>query len=248
MSEPLVTVVIAAKDPEPRLLSRCLYSFATLDCAARIQVLLVLSGRMPTLDDVATAAFKSFEVLNTPAQGVYAAYNVGIDKARGRYALFFGIDDIALPGMDAVTSRLEQEPFDVFAAACYMQSKGIRHPSSDRRSLIKANWCQQGIFYSTPRLAAKRFDTRYPIQADHKLNIDIVADGSSRIGISDELVAYFSFGGVSSVRHDLAFIRDFPNIVAAAYGRPVGLYYKWRQRLSVWLYGPLEERYRNPGA
>lgn len=248
MSEPLVTVIIAAKDPDARLLGRCLYSFATLGCAARIQVLLVLSGSMPPLDGAATAAFESFDVVHTPARGVYAAYNAGIDTARGRYALFFGIDDIALPGLDAVASRLEREPFDVYAAACYMQGKGIRQPSSDRRSLIKANWCQQSIFYALPRLAAKRFDTRYPIQADHKLNIDIVANASSRIGISDELVAYFSFGGASSVQHDLAFIRDFPGIVGAAYGRPLGLYCKWRQRLSVWHHGPLEQRYRNPGA
>ena len=203
---------------------------------------------MEPIDGAVTAAFQSFEVLRTPARGVYAAYHVGIAKARGRYTLFFGVDDIALPGIDAVASRLEVQPFDLFAAACYMQGKGIRHASPDRRSLIKANWCQQGIFYATPRLAATGFDCRYPIQADHKLNIDIVADAASQIGTSNELVAYFSFGGVSSLHHDLAFIRDFPDIVGTAYGRPLGLYYKLRQRLSTWLLGPLEKRYRNPSA
>lgn len=248
MNGPLVTVVIAAKDPAPRLLARCLASFATLDCAKRIQLLLVLSGAMDRIDGAVTAAFQSFEVLRTPVRGVYAAYHVGIANARGRYTLLFGVDDIALPGIDAVASQLEAKPFDLFAAACYMQGKGIRRTSPDRRSLIKANWCQQGIFYATSRLAATGFDCRYPIQADHKLNIDIVADPASQIGNSDELVAYFSSGGVSSLRHDLAFIRDFPNIVGNAYGRPLGFYYKWRQRLSTWLLGPLEERYRNPSA
>lgn len=247
MIEPLITVVIAAKNPEPLQLSRCLSSFAALGCAGRIQLVLVLSGQMTAMDRTAHTAFESFEVLDTPATGVYAAFNAGIEKVRAPYALFFGIDDIALPGFDAVASQIEQEPYDLYAAACYMQGKGVRSPSANRRSLIKANWCQQGIFYATTQLAARGFDTRYPIQADHKLNIDIVANRSSRVGTSEELVAYFSFGGVSSVRHDLTFIRDFPNIVSAAYGRPLGLYYRWRQRLSVWVHGSLEERYRNPG-
>lgn len=248
MNAPLLTVIIAAKDPPPLMLGRCLSSFASLGCAGRIHLLLVISGELPALDGATTAAFESFELLDTPGRGVYGAYNVGIDKARGLYVLFFGIDDIALPGLDAVAGRLDHAPYDVFAAACYMQGKGVRYPSTDRRSLIRANWCQQGIFYSRSRLTAYRFDTRYPIQADHKMNIDIVADTSTRIGVSDELVAYFSSGGVSSVRHDVAFIRDFPDIVGAAYGRPLGMYFKWRQRLSVWVLGPLDKRYRNPEA
>ncbi|MGE0114270.1 MAG: glycosyltransferase family 2 protein [Steroidobacteraceae bacterium] len=246
MTEPLLTVVLAAKDPEPRLLVRCLSSFSALGCVARIQMLLMLSGKSPVPDREVTSAFASFDVNDTPAQGVYAAYNAGIDHAHGQYVLFFGIDDIALPGMDATIADLEHSRYDLYAAACYMQGKGIRQPSSNRRSLIKANWCQQSLFYARAQFADRRFDLRYPVQADHKLNIDLVSNPTLTLGISGELVAYFSSGGVSSRRHDLNFIRDFPTIVGSAYGRPLGLYWAFRQRLSIMLRGSLESRYCNP--
>jgi hypothetical protein len=243
MSGALLTVVVAAKDPDERQLSRCIAAFAALACASRVRILLVQSGKAVLLNRTLTAAFHSFDTVETPPRGVYAAYNIGIDHAQSRYTIFFGVDDIALPAMDTACAALEREPFDVFAAACYMQGKGVRLPSLDRRSLIRANWCQQGIFYATARLAQHRFDTRYPIQADHKLNIELIADPSTRLGIQTEPVAYFSLGGVSSQQHDLNFVRDFPAIVGAAYGRRTGLYWALRQRLSILLYGPLEQRY-----
>ena len=245
MTGGLLTVVVAAKDPDARQLNRCIAAFAALASATRIQILLVLSGKAAPLDSALTSAFCSFDILQTPPHGVYAAYNTGIDHAQSPFTLFFGVDDIALPAMDAACAALGQEPFDVYAASCYMQGKGLRSPSLDRRSLIRANWCQQGVFYATARLAKQRFDTRYPIQADHKLNIELVADPSTRLGIQSEPVAYFSLGGVSSQRHDLNFVRDFPAIVGAAYGRPTGLYWALRQKVSVLLYGPLEQRYGN---
>ena len=248
MTSPLLTVVIAAKDPDARLLARCLASFAALQGAARLHLLLVQSGQLSAPPNNVAIPFDAFECIETPPRGVYAAYNAGIEHARGRYTLFFGIDDIALPGMDAALTAMEKDPYDLFAAACYMQGKGVRQPSANRRSLIRANWCQQGLFYATTRLRKQGFDTRYAVQADHKLNIDLVADPSSRLGLQAEPVAYFSVGGLSSQRHDLNFIRDFPAIVGAAYGRPSGLYWACRQRLSILLLGPLEQRYRNPGS
>jgi glycosyltransferase involved in cell wall biosynthesis len=245
MSDTVLTVVLAAKDPDQRQMARCLASFAALACAPRLQMLLVQSGQVTPPSAALVSAFASFTTVDTPPRGVYTAYNAGIDHAQGRYTLFFGVDDIALPAMDAAFVALERGSFDLYAASCYMQGKGVRAPSSDRRSLIRANWCQQGLFYATAQLATRRFDTRYPVQADHKLNIDLVADRSTRLGIQDEPVAYFSLGGVSSQRHDLNFVRDFPTIVGAAYGRPTGLYWAWRQKVSILLYGPLEKRYGN---
>jgi glycosyltransferase involved in cell wall biosynthesis len=245
MNDTVLTVVLAAKDPDERQMARCLASFAALACASRLQMLLVQSGKATPPNAALASAFASFKTVDTPPRGVYAAYNIGIEHAQGRYTLFFGVDDLALPAMDAAFAALEREPFDLFAASCYMQGKGLRAPSADRRALIRANWCQQGLFYATAQLAKRRFDARYPVQADHKLNIDLVADRSTRLGIQHEPVAYFSLGGVSSQRHDLNFVRDFPAIVGAAYGRPTGLYWAWRQRLSILLYGPLEKRYAN---
>ena len=105
---------------------------------------------------------------------------------------------------------------------------------------------QQGLFYSRAALAARRFDLRYPIQADHKLNIEVVTDPSTRWAIGYDPVAFFSNGGLSSRRHDVAFIRDFPKIIRTHYGPLLGTLYAIRQRLAAWVHGPIEQRYCNP--
>jgi hypothetical protein len=65
------------------------------------------------------------------------------------------------------------------------------------------------------------------------------------MAIGFEPVAFFSSGGVSSRRHDIAFITDFPKIVRTHYGPLLGLWYAARWRLSSWVHGPIERRYRN---
>lgn len=246
MDRHLLTVVIASKNPPAAPLALCLASFAALACVGRLQLVLVESGTPATLDPQWLAPFAEVKRIEVPPEGVYAAYNAGIAAADGIYLLFFGIDDIALPGMDKVVSHLasERDTYHLFAAACYMQSMGLRRPSLRRTSLIVGNWCHQGIFYRRSHLAKHPYQVEYRAQADHKLNIDIVSDRRLRFGVSHELVAYFSAGGVSSVTPDLVFRKDFPAIVARAYGRPYGWLVRAKQLAIDLVLGPPEKRFR----
>jgi len=243
MSAPVLTVVIAAKDAPPLQLRRCIASFAALTHAPHIEIVLVQSG-MPSEPGLSwQAPFHAARIIDTPPNGVYAAFNLGIEAAKGRYLLFFGTDDLALPEMDAVLAQLAHGSEDLHAAACYMQGRGVLAPSMQRRSLIRQNWCQQGIFYSAQRIKQHRFDLRYKVQADHKLNIDLLSDVTLRFSVSAEPVAYFSRGGASSTTHDIQFIRDFPQIVTNAYGWRTGAILKLRQRVAALARGSIEERY-----
>lgn len=246
MPEPL-SVVIAAKDPPAPQFQLCIASFAALANAGRLQIIVIKSGTLPELPQHLTSAFREFKVVELPPEGVYAAYNAGCDHANGTYTLFFGADDIALPGMDAVIDQVlsKDDSHQLVAAACYMQSAGMARPSARRSSLIFANWCHQGLFYRTAYLKNHRYDGRYRIQADHKMNIDIVANRANRVHISEQLVAYFCAGGVSSVRPDLQFRADFPAIVAAAYGRPWGWLVRLKQIAIDLLKGPPEKRFQS---
>lgn len=243
----LISVVLAAKDVELEVLQLCIGSFAALRSAGKMQIVVVRSGTFPALHAQAAARFQDFRVTEVPAQGVYAAYNAGIQAAHGTYLLFFGVDDIALPGMDAVIDHLAhaQPPYDLFAAACYMQSVGISRPSRHRKALIVRNWCHQGIFYSRSYLSKHPYQTEYRAQADHKINIDIVSNRERRFGVSQEVVAYFTAGGVSSLQPDLRFRRDFPRIVGAAYGRIFGALVRLKQLLIDALLGDPERRFRS---
>jgi glycosyltransferase involved in cell wall biosynthesis len=245
-AEPLLSVVIAAKDPPPDQLRLCLASFAALPSAPALQIVVVGSGSVPKMPRDIADRFWEFCVLSVPARGIYAAYNSGIEAARGTYVLFFGVDDIALPGMQAVFDTLARQPgeFHLYAAACYMQSVGIARPSKRRWSLAIRNWCHQGVFYLRSYLAEHPYQVEYPAQADHKLNIDIVSDPQRRIGVSDDVVAYFSAGGLSSMKPDLTFRRDFPAIVARAYGRPLGALVRLKQILLDTVLGKPEQRFK----
>lgn len=242
----LISVVIAVKDPEIYFLKLCLASFACLSNSKYLQIVIVGSGVLPDFDDNTFVRFGDFKVIDVPAEGVYSAYNAGIKSSDGTYILFFGFDDIALPGMDGVIFQLASSPvvFHLFAAACYMQSVGVAEPSQLRLSLILRNWCHQGIFYLRSYMLDHFYETDYSAQADHKMNIDIVSDRSLRFGISKELVSYFSAGGFSSLRPDLRFRKDFPSIVGKAYGRPYGWSVKLKQLLIDALLGKPEYRFQ----
>jgi hypothetical protein len=56
------------------------------------------------------------------------------------------------------------------------------------------------------------------MQADHKLNIEIVASSTFRHIVDSTVVSYFSSGGISSTIPDLLFRKNMSNIVAEAYG------------------------------
>ena len=246
MNNYLISVVIAAKDPPVALLELCVSSFSSLANAHRLQLVIVQSGSLPGLQRDSLARFGDFKAIEVLPEGVYSAYNAGVKAAEGSYVLFFGIDDIALPGMDSVIDQLDAavEPYHLFAAACYMQSVGVAEPSRRRTSLVFRNWCHQGIFYLRSYVLDHPYQTEYRAQADHKMNIDIVSNRSLRFAVSKELVAYFSAGGVSSLQPDLRFRNDFPSLVGQAYGRPYGLLVKVKQLVIDTLLGDPESRFQ----
>lgn len=245
MDKFLITVVIAAKDAPAALLELCLASFSALANAHRLQLVIVQSGSLPILQQDSVKRFAVVNVIEVLPEGVYSAYNAGVKAAEGTYVLFFGIDDIVLPGMDSVIDQLASAslPFHLFAAACYMQSVGLAEPSRRRTSLVFRNWCHQGIFYLRSYLLSHPYQIEYRAQADHKMNIDIVSNRSLRFGVTKELVAYFSAGGVSSLRPDLRFRKDFPSLVARAYGKHYGLLVKVKQLVIDTLLGDPEHRF-----
>ena len=246
MDKPVLSIVVAAKDPPRELLSLCLASFGALRHGPALDVVVVGSGVLPALPDDLTSRFARYTVIDVPPAGIYAAYNAGTQAAIGVHVLFFGIDDLALPGMDVAIDALTEQPghYHLYAAACYMQSVGIASPSRWRASLAIRNWCHQGIFYLRSYLVDHHYQTEYRAQADHKMNIDIVSNRSLRFGVCSELVAYFSAGGVSSMRPDLPFRRDFPAIVSRAYGRPLGALVKLKQLLIDAVLGDPESRFQ----
>lgn len=240
----ILTVVIAAKDAPPALLRCCLASFARLAHAREIEIVIVNSGAFPGECQPPNGTFKSIRIVDMEPKGIYAAFNRGIQEAAGRYLLFFGVDDIALPGMDAVIAHLQSANagYDLYAAAAYMQGYGISAPGRTRAGILFRNWCQQSLFYSRAYLTTHPFDVNYRIQADHKANIEILSDPNLAVRQSQELVAYFSTGGTSQVSFDTAFRRDLPRIAGETFGPVYRVAVHLKQRLANMVKGRPEAR------
>jgi len=244
MTKPALSVVIAAKNPNSHQLLRCIASFAALKQASKIEVLLALSGDSVQIPELLIQPLQNFGILELPANGVYPAYNAGAQAASGKYILFFGIDDIALPALDQVIEKLLCAPGDkhLIAAACHMQEKGIVTPSKWPPSLIFHNWCHQGLIYLRDYVANHSYDTKYKIRADHKMNIDIASNKNLAFVVEPSAISYFSSGGLSTTNVDRAFREDFPGIAAVSFGRSFGLIVALRQWLANIIHGDIASR------
>lgn len=240
----ILTVVVAAKDAPQHLVQCSLASFARLAHARAIEVVIVNSGTFPETCRGFADQFGAFRFVEMEPRGIYAAYNRGIEEATGRYLLFFGVDDVALPGMDTVIDLLARATpdYDLFAATSYMQGTGLSAPARARQAILFRNWCHQGLFYRRTYLASHPFDASYPMQADHKANIEMLADRGLRIGRSGELVSYFATGGSSQTASDLRFRADLPRIAGRSFGAPWQLVVSFKQRVATLLKGRPETR------
>jgi glycosyltransferase involved in cell wall biosynthesis len=214
-----LSVVLAAKDPDQRTLELCIASFAALKNSKDIEFIIVSSGVLPKLR-VDVSVFYEFTVMDVPAAGVYAAYNHGASCASGSYLLFYGCDDIALPDMDKLIGDILDgpTPYDLVACASYMQGVGTAIPCSWAHFVLFKNFCHQGLFYKKSVFDKYQYDTKYVIQADHRMNIQILSDPLMHIYFSKLLVSYFSAGGLSSSIPDLVFRKDLRNITRDSFG------------------------------
>lgn len=245
MSKNFISVVIAVKDPRIEDLRLCLASFAALKNASILDIVIISTEPLSNFDMIMIDSFGKFDVIVLPPEGIYSAYNAGAKIAIGKYVLFFGIDDIALPGMDVALEQIStfQIKYHMLAASCYMQSSGVSNPSNNRHSLIFRNWCHQGLFYLREYIVENPYETDYVIQADHKMNIDIISNTDNKFLILKEVVSYFSASGVSSARPDLKFRNSFPYIIRKSYGFKYSLLVIIKQKIVDLILGKPEKRF-----
>jgi glycosyltransferase involved in cell wall biosynthesis len=225
---PLLSVILAARDPEAAQFDACVASIAALRHSQRLQLVIVVSGHLPAISEACQTRLHSIDIVEQEPGGVYHAYNRGLDEVRAPYVMVMGCDDLLLPGLDPVLDSIDDSiddsvdhPFErrphLVAACVLAQGYGIARPTRFRWGLIFRVWCQQGLLYRSDVFAAKRFDCRYPVQADHKFNMELVSNPRTVVAYRDDVICHFSSGGLSSMYRD-SFRNDMPGIVRVCYG------------------------------
>lgn len=182
-----------------------------------------------------------------PDRGIYDAMNKGIGLATGRFVLFLGAGDRLRPGilgeLAADLARLEAADPDnhqqrmVYGDVWWEGRDAIHGGEFSPRRLCFDNICQQAILYERrlfERLGS--FNLRYPLCADHALNIRAFGDQSvGKVYLARIIADYEGIGG-SSENLDLAFRKDWFGLIRECFGLPFALRHwallrvEWRLR------------------
>ena len=153
-------------------------------------------------------------IVESKPAGIYAAMNLGVIQARGRYVYFAGDDDIILAGFWAMLSIAIEENADVTIGGVYWGDRGIYSPTRSGLLLWFRNWCHQGIIYKTDILKVRPYNILYQLQADHELNLRVMHDASlKKVFSTNTIASWYSGSGVSTKgRGDIVFWNDMPRL------------------------------------
>jgi glycosyltransferase involved in cell wall biosynthesis len=154
--------------------------------------------------------------------GIYYAFNKGIDLATGKYIYFIGAGDCLQPGiLDRVKEFLPLEtPTLVYGNCYFVKRKGFDGRKFSSSDFTWTNICHQGEFYHRSIFdIIGKYDLRYKVFADWMLNLKCFLHQ----GINERYVplhiADYQEGGVScDLNNDPAFKKDFPRFVKRELG------------------------------
>ena len=149
--------------------------------------------------------------------GIFCAFNKGIDLARGKYLYFIGAGDCLQPGiLERVKEFLPTEPPTLVYGNCYFTKRkffdGKEFSSFD---FTWTNICHQGEFYHRSIFdIIGKYDLRYKIFADWMLNLKcFLHQGINERYIPLYIADYQEDGLSCDINNDPAFKKDFPRFV-----------------------------------
>tara|TARA_B110000971_G_C20015932_1_gene503945 strand:- start:1208 stop:1924 length:717 start_codon:yes stop_codon:yes gene_type:complete len=214
----IVTFVIPLKEWEIEKLELLFSSLQIIAASIKIDVIIVYSGLSPKehTDRINNSAIRMSLIYSEP-KGIYNAYNLGSSLATSKWIMFLGGDDFVFPSLLHILKNLERlSSYDAIVCQVVFGTKSILKPIRFKQGLIFRNWCHQGVIYKKALFNSFKYDEKYPIQADHKFNIEISKE--CKIKFSNLVISYFDTEGVSQTNTDWAFYRDMPKIVQGSFG------------------------------
>lgn len=162
-----------------------------------------------------------------PDNGIYDAMNKAIKYAKGDWVYFLGADDTLLPGFSEMAKLLE-DPGTIYYGKAICDNHTIGRDSYNGYEIASLNICHQTIFYPKAVFRKYKYDTRYPVRADHYLNILCFADKELKFKFHPITVAIYNSDGFSSKNSDPVFYNDINEIIKKNLGIWTAIRYKLR--------------------
>jgi glycosyltransferase involved in cell wall biosynthesis len=224
----------SSKTANPKIFSIIM---ATYNCGSKIEAtlrsifsqdkelfeLIVVDGASTddTLDYI-----KEYEsdltLISEKDDGIFDAFNKGIDAAAGKYIYFIGAGDCLQPGiLEQVKDFLPAETPTLVYGNCYFVKKkffdGRKFSSFD---FTWTNICHQGEFYHRSIFdIIGKYDLKYRIFADWMLNLKCFLHKEINERYIPLYIADYQEDGLScDINTDPAFKKDFPQFVKKELG------------------------------
>jgi glycosyltransferase involved in cell wall biosynthesis len=160
-------------------------------------------------------------------EGIYDAMNKALEVVTGDWVYFLGAGDIMLDVL-AKIMPVFKNPNHVYYGDVYRTD--LLKVFDGKFSVFRASRmciCHQAIFYPVEAIRKYKFNTKYKVQADHNLNMEIQGSGSYRFEYFKTIVCIYSGDGFSAVTRDVAFFKDRLSIVKINFPYIVYLYAFW---------------------
>lgn len=240
-----VTIILAVKEWDPLDIQRLIFSLSSQKFLKKIQLVVVYSAASPAgIIEKIGFNMEAVKFIFSEPNGVYKAFLTGVPISDGEYIIFSGGDDFFMPGLSQIISIFSNNntPDVIVSPVCFGNER-LLIPPKTKLGIILKNWCQQGVLYRKELFKHHQFDSSYPIQADHKFNIELMG-AELNIHYSKYISAYFSCGGISQTKPDSSFWKDMPRIVSKNFGRHYGVVCQLRKLVGYILYGRPDKRFK----
>ncbi len=161
-------------------------------------------------------------IVSESDNGIFDAFNKGIDLATGKYLYFIGAGDCLRPGvLDQVKALLPAEsPTLVYGKCFIVKSKHFDGKQFQTSDFTWTNICHQGEFYDRSIFEiVGKYDEQYPIFADWMLNLKcFLNEEINKLYIPLYIADYEGVGLSSEIDNDPAFKKEFPLFVKRKLG------------------------------
>ncbi len=162
-----------------------------------------------------------------PDNGIYDAMNKALDKINSQWVYFLGADDVLFDDFSQMLYKLT-DCCAIYYGKVFIKGEQSKGPVNDY-FIAKSNICQQAIIYPAKVFKTYRYNTKYPINADHLLNMQCCNDKNFHFEFIDLTVANFNHTGVSSLKVDAQFEKDRAALVFANHNMVIWLRFLFRQ-------------------
>lgn len=156
--------------------------------------------------------FPHIKIISEPDKGIYDAMNKGVGMAQGEWVYFMGGDDSIFEPttFEKIFQHENLENIEIIYGDVYFAGLNKIYDGEFTYSkLITKNICHQAILYRI-RVFEKmgKFNIKYKVLADWDHNIKWFYSSKISKSYTNQIIANFGKGGISSKYVDERFIKD----------------------------------------